>query len=162
MLEADYKLPKQKSRHFATIIESHKQAAYRHYEEGKGYQPMVAVWAEADLALADEFRDGNVPAKQDPLGCAKLAFAALPETIKERYFRGDSACHENELLDWLKHPDREKEPGGRIGFGVSAVQSEPLAAALRKISQADWKTFGTDADGTLRQWAEVDFVPGDK
>jgi hypothetical protein len=51
----------------ATIIESHKQAALRHYEEGRGYQPMVALWAEADLVLADEFRDGNVPAKQAPL-----------------------------------------------------------------------------------------------
>ena len=146
----------------ATIIESHKEAAYYHYEEGRGYQPMVAVWAEADLVLADEFRDGNVPAKQDPLTCAKLAFAALPETITQRYFRGDSACHENELLDWLKHPDREEEPGGRIGFAVSAVMSEPLAKALRKVEEADWKTFGKEDDGTLRQWAEVDFVPGEK
>jgi hypothetical protein len=81
----------------ATIIESHKQAAYYHDEEGRGYQPMVAVWAETDLVLADEFRDGNVPGKQDPLTCAKLALAALPETLQQRYFRGDSACHENEL-----------------------------------------------------------------
>ncbi len=146
----------------ATIIESHKATAYYHYEEGKGYQPMVAVWAEADLVLADEFRDGNVPAKQQPLTCAKLAFAALPQTIKERYFRGDSACHENELLDWLKHPDREKEPGGRIGFAVTAFNSDALGQALRKIRELDWKTFGKEADGTLRQWAEVDFVPGEK
>jgi hypothetical protein len=146
----------------ATIIESHKQAAYSHYEEGRGYQPMVAVWAEADLVLADEFRDGNVPARQEPLTCAKLAFGALPETVTQRYFRGDSACHENELLDWLKDPDREKEPGGRIGFAVSACMSPPLAAALRKIGETGWKTFGTEEDGTLRQWAEVDFVPGEK
>jgi len=146
----------------ATIIESHKQAAYYHYEEGRGYQPMVAVWAEADLVLADEFRDGNVPAKQDPLTCAKLAFAALPETVTQRYFRGDSACHENQLLNWLKHPDREQEPGGRIGFAVSAVLSEPLAEALRKVTEAAWTTFGKEDDGTLRQWAEVDFVPGDE
>ena len=145
----------------ATILESHQQAAYDHYEEGRGYQPMVAVWAEADLVVADEFRDGNVPAKQDPLGCAKLAFAALPETVTQRYFRGDSACHEHELLEWLKHPDREREPGGRIGFAVSARRSQPLAEALRKVAEAHWKTFGTEADGTLRQWAEVDFVPGD-
>ena len=123
---------------------------------------MVAVWAEADLVLADEFRDGNVPARQEPLTCAKLAFAALPESITQRYFRGDSACHENELLDWLKHPDREKEPGGGIGFAVSAFMSPPLAQALRKISDTGWKTFGTEEDGTLRQWAEVDFVPGEK
>ena len=146
----------------ATIIESHKEAAYWHYEEGRGYQPMVAMWAEADLVLADEFRDGNVPAKQDPLTCAKLAFAALPETVTRRYFRGDSACHENELLEWLKHPDRQQEPGGRIGFAVSAVMSEPLGEAIRQVGETEWKTFGKEDDGTLRQWAEVDFVPGDK
>ncbi len=146
----------------ATIIESHKAAAYYHYEDGKGYQPMVVVWAEADLVLADEFRDGNVPAKQDPLTCAQWAFAALPQSVTQRYFRGDSACHENELLGWLKHADREKEPGGRIGFAVSAVMSEDLAKAVRKVAEADWETFGTEEDGTLRQSAEVDFVPGEK
>lgn len=146
----------------ATILESHKRAAYRHYDEGRGYQPMVAVWAEADLVLADEFRDGNVPAKQEPLTCAKWAFEALPETVTRRYFRGDSACHENRLLAWLEHADREQEPGGRIGFAISAVMSEPLAKAVRKIAEGDWKTFGQEEDGTLRQWAEVDFVPGDE
>ena len=145
----------------ATIIESHKKAAYCHYEDGRGYQPRVAVWAEADLVLADEFRDGNVPARQDPLSCAKLAFAALPETITRRYFRGDSACHEKELLEWLRHADRVREPGGRIGFAISAVMSEALGQSLRRVQEGDWKTFGKEDDGTLRQWAEVDFVPTD-
>jgi hypothetical protein len=146
----------------ATIIESHKAAALFHYDEGRGYQPMVAVWAELDLAVADEFRDGNVPAKQAPLTCAKLAFAALPESVTRRYFRGDSACHENELLGWLKHSDRAQEPGGRIGFAVTAVTSEELGQALRTVAEPDWKTFGQEDDGTLRQWAEVVFVPGDE
>ncbi len=145
----------------ATIIESHKENALTHYEGGRGYQPMVAVWAEADLVLADEFRDGNVPAQQEPLTCAKLAFAALPDTIQARYFRGDSACHEYQLLGWLKHPDREKEPGGRIGFAVSARMSEELAKAIAKVQDSEWKTFDKEADGTLRQRAEVDFVPGE-
>jgi hypothetical protein len=146
----------------ATIIESHKAAAYYHYEDGRGYQPMVAVWAEADLVLADEFRDGNVPARQDPLACAQLAFAALPENVTQRYFRGDSACHNEELLDWLKHPEREQEPGGRIGFAVSAYMSQGLGQALRKVADSAWKTFDQEEDGTLRQWSDVDFVPGDK
>ncbi len=145
----------------ATIIESHKQSALAHYEGGRGYQPMVAVWAEADLVLADEFRDGNVPAQQEPLNCAKLAFAALPEDIEQRFFRGDSACHENDLLGWLKHPDREKEPGGRIGFAISARMSGNLEAAVTKINDAQWKTLAPEADGTQRQWAEVAFVPGE-
>ncbi len=146
----------------ATIIESHKRTALWHYEGGRGYQPMVAVWAEMDLVLADEFRDGNVPAKQEPLSCAKLAFAALPETVTHRYFRGDSACHEKELLEWLKAPEREKEPGGRIGFAISAVMSGALAERVRQVRESDWKTFGREEDGTQRQWAEVEFVPGDK
>jgi hypothetical protein len=145
----------------ATIIESHKQAALAHYDEGRGYQPMVAVWAEADLVLADEFRDGNVGAQQEPLHCAKLAFAALPESIQERYFRGDSACHERELLGWLKHPDRAQEPGGRIGFAVSARMSPELARAMGRMADAQWKTLGQESDGTRRQWAEVDFVSGE-
>ena len=145
----------------ATIIESHKQNARAHYEGGRGYQPMVAVWAEADLVLADEFRDGNVPAQQEPLTCAKLAFAALPDTVQERYFRGDSACHENDLLGWLKAPERDQEPGGRIGFAVSARMSGELAKAIARVKEADWKTFDTEGDGTQRQWAEVDFVPGE-
>lgn len=145
----------------ATIIESHKEAALPHYEGGRGYQPMVAVWAEADLVVADQFRDGNVPAKQEPLTCAQLAFAALPESVQHRYFRGDSACHEHELIGWLRHPDRALEKGGAIGFAVSAVMSQELAQAVASVPEQEWQTFATEDDGTRRQWAEVDFVPGE-
>lgn len=146
----------------ATIIESHKQAALPHYEGGRGYQPMLAVWAEADLVLADEFRDGNVPAKQAPLTCAQMAFAALPSTIEQRFFRGDSACHESELLGWLTDPKRSEEPGGAIGFAISAVMSQDLNRVVHAVPEKEWTTFDREADGTLRQWAEVPFVPGDR
>src|SRR6266699_1626027 len=39
-----------------TIIESRKQEALHTYEGPRGYQPMLAVWAEMDVVLADEFR----------------------------------------------------------------------------------------------------------
>ena len=145
----------------ATIIESHKKAAKAHYEGGRGYQPMCAVWAELDLVVGDEFRDGNVPARQAPLVCAQMAFAALPASVKTRYFRGDSACHENQLIDWLRSPDRALEAGGRIGFAVSAVMSPELAKVVQEVAEKDWQTFGKEDDGTLRQWAEVVFVPGE-
>jgi hypothetical protein len=145
----------------ATIIQSHKQAALCHYEGGRGYQPMVAVWAEADLVLADEFRDGNVPARQEPLTCAQMAFAALPDTIKERYFRGDSACHEKDLIAWLKDPARAQEPGGKIRFAISASMSPALVQEMSKVPEKDWQTYATEKEGTLRQWAEVPFVPGE-
>lgn len=145
----------------ATIIESHKQAALPHYEGGRGYQPRIAVWAEADVVLADEFRDGNVPARQAPVECARLAFAALPATVKIRFFRGDSACHENGLIQWLRAPERAAESGGAIGFAISAVMSEALAQSIAQVEHQQWTTYDTEADGTLRQYAEVDFVPND-
>jgi hypothetical protein len=145
----------------ATIIESHKQAALAHYDDGRGYQPMVALWAELDLVVADEFRDGNVPAKQAPLTCAQMAFATLPASVKTRYFRGDAACHENQLIGWLRAPERALETGGTIGFAISAVMSVDLAKAVAKVAETQWTTISTESDGTLRQWAEVVFVPGE-
>jgi hypothetical protein len=67
----------------ATIIASRKQQALPTYEGGRGYQPLLAVWAETGLVLADQFRDGNVPAQMEPLEVAQRAFAALPGTVKE-------------------------------------------------------------------------------
>lgn len=146
----------------ATIIESHKREAKVAYEGTRGYQPMLAVWVEADLIVADEFRDGNVPAQMSPLDCAKAAFAALPSSVTERYFRGDSACHEHNLIGWLRDDERSEGPKGFIGFAVSARMSEELALALKAVSSRIWKTFGTDSDGTIRQWAEIDFVPAER
>src|SRR5438132_1356035 len=56
----------------ATIIESRKMEAKATYEGTRGYQPMLAVWAETGLILSDEFRDGNVPAMMGPLASAKV------------------------------------------------------------------------------------------
>jgi len=146
----------------ATIIESRKREATYTYKGMKGYQPMVAAWAEAGLIVADEFRDGNVPAQMAPLNCAKQAFAALPGEMEALFFRGDSACHEAGLINWLRDESREDGPQGFIGFCVSARMSTELAQTLRAVPEAQWKTFGHDRDGTVRQWAELDFVPGEK
>ena len=46
--------------------------SFDHYQGGRGYQPMIALWAEADLGVADQFRGGNVPAHQEPLSCCQM------------------------------------------------------------------------------------------
>ena len=58
-----------------------------------------------NVVVAEEFRDGNVPVLKDPKRVAQRAFATLPETIRERYFRGDSGCDEEGLLSWLRNPE---------------------------------------------------------
>lgn len=145
----------------ATIHESHKREALPHYEGGRGFQPMTAVWAEVNLVVADEFRDGNVPASFKPLPVAQAAFAALPPTILEYFYRGDSACHERNLIEWLRDPERPNGPTGRIGFAVSARMSPPLATAIRALPETAWRPYavpGKPAD-ELRDWADLPFVP---
>lgn len=145
----------------ATIIESHKQEAKTTYEGERGYQPMLAVWAEMNGVLADEFRDGNVTAMQEPLAVAKAAFAALPSTVKERYYRGDSACHEHKLMDWLRDEKREEGLQGFIGFAISARMSKALQQAVQVVDEAAWHTYGKPDLEVIRECAEVQFVPGE-
>src|SRR6266849_5495418 len=139
----------------ATFVESRKQEALHTYEGPRGYQPMLAVWAEMDVVLADEFRDGNVPAQMAPLTVAKAAFAALPKTVTSYYYRGDSACHEKELLRWLSNEKRAEGPQGCIGFAISVRMSEALRAAIREVPEKEWKAYGEPEPGIDRECAEV-------
>lgn len=119
----------------ATVVESGKRAARRTYTGVRGYQPAVAVWAEARAVLATEFRDGNVPAGKDPLDCARLAFAELPAGVRLLAFRGDSACDNRELLDWLDDEERAGGPKGVIRYAVSARMEAELAASARRVPE---------------------------
>jgi len=145
----------------ATIIESRKQEALRGYEGERCYQPMLAVWAETNLVLADEFRDGNVPAAYQGLPVAKAAFAALPCTVKEYYFRGDSACHEHELIDWLRDENRLDGPQGLIGFAISARMSPALRQAVEAVPEGQWEAYGKHDAEAIRECADVVFVPNE-
>jgi hypothetical protein len=64
----------------------------------------------------------GVPAAFQGLTAAKAAFASLPATVSEHYFRGDSACHQHELINWLRD---EKRPGNQ-----SVLPIEPLLYRL--------------------------------
>ena len=146
----------------ATIIESRKQQALPTYEGTRGYQPMLAVWAETGLVLADQFRDGNVPAQMEPLEVAQRAFAALPSTVREYYYRGDSACHEARLVNWLRNEQRAGGPPGRIGFAISARMSDALHAAIEAVPEQEWEPYGEPHGEEIRECAEVPFGPSEK
>jgi hypothetical protein len=143
----------------ATLIESRKQEAKVTYEGERGYQPMLACWAEMNVILADEFRDGNVGANQEVLGVAKRAFAALPETVEEYYYRGDAACYEHELMDWLQEEEREGGRKGFIGFAISARMSPELRAAVAEVKEGGWEPCRQKDAEVIREWAEVVYVP---
>lgn len=143
----------------ASIHESHKKEALWTYDGVRGYQPVIAYWAEQGVILADQFRDGNVPAGMGNRGVVRAALAALPEGIERRYVRGDSALYEQELL-------REIDTQG-VAFGISADVSKELREAMRALPEKDWKPYVKTQDGkpdkpTDKQWADVAFVPEER
>jgi hypothetical protein len=142
----------------ATIIESWKREAKPTYEGCPGYQPVLALWAEMSVVVGDEFRDGNVPAHQELLPITQRAFQALPETVVERYFRGDSACHEQNLLEWLRDEQRAGGPQGRIGFALSARMNPALHAEIAATLESRWQPYSENSM-VVKECCEVDYVP---
>jgi len=142
----------------ATIIESWKREAKLTYEGSTGYQPVLALWAEMNVVVADEFRDGNVPAHQQLLPITQRAFQALPDTVVERYFRGDSACYEQSLLEWLRDEQRAAGPQGRIGFAISARMHAALHAEIVATPESHWQPYSEDSR-VVKECCEVDYVP---
>ncbi len=134
----------------ATVIESQKREALPHYQGGRGYQPVVVLWAE-DLVVADQYRDGNVPAGTRTLEVARRGFETLPASLTERYFRGDSACYEAALLKYLVRTT--------VGFTISADMTRELRAVC-EAPQVAWRVFEERLTETV-EWTEVVFVPGE-
>jgi hypothetical protein len=99
----------------ATVSASHKREAMVAYTGDRGYQPQVAVWAELDLVVADQFRDGNVPARYAPLTVAQAAFAALPATVGHVIERAKSATSTG--------PPTCRSPYRRIVVSLDACQN---------------------------------------
>lgn len=138
--------------HDGTIIESHKREAMVAYEGTRGYQPLLAVWAEQDLIVADEFRDGNVPGGKDPLSSVKRAFESLPDWVEQRYFRADSADYYTPLLKYLVAEG--------IYFSISADMTKELRARCVALEEDKWQELETRPREVVHL-AEVEFEPGD-
>ncbi|MCA9417656.1 MAG: IS1380 family transposase [Candidatus Omnitrophica bacterium] len=149
----------------ATIIDSNKREALWHYKQGRGYQPHLAYWVERDLIVADQFRDGNVPAAMDPLSLAKAAFEALPETVTEFAYRADSASYQHDLLNWLRGENKWDRPRCPVTFAISADMTPQLKAVIEGMEESAWESLknrdGSEPreEGITREWAEIPFVP---
>jgi hypothetical protein len=140
----------------AHLVESAKREALPTYEGYRGYQPLLVVWAETGLIMADQFRDGNVPASVGIADLVDMAYAALPVRPDgwEVRVRSDTAGYEEKnLTHWA-------ELGWK--FAVGADMTPQLRQAVETIAPADWHEWAVEPDGFVREWAEVDFVPGRK
>ena len=118
-----------------------------------GYQPVVVLWAEQDVILHDQFRDGHVPAGCGNVRVLEQAVANLPQGITQIRLRADSALYETDVLRWCE--------ARQIAYAISADLSEQLRAEIRP---APGDGLAGGARGRRRRsgaWAEVPYVPDD-
>jgi len=145
----------------ATLIETAKKDALYCYKHFRAYQPLNVWWAEQELMIHSQFRDGNVPAGYEQLRVVKDALSYLPLSVKLVRLRSDAAGYEHELLRWLDRVDNKRF--GRIEFAISCAVSREFKAAVEAVDEEDWHRVYKEVDGirveTDRQWAEVCFVP---
>jgi hypothetical protein len=138
----------------AHLVPTTKQEAFVCYEGYPAYQPLLVGWAETGLVLADEFRDGNVPAGHGIKELVDRAYEALPVGEWQVKVRSDSAAYQWDVLDHWN--DRGWQ------FAVSADMSPQLRSEIGKLSAEDWHYWAKEAGGKVREWAEVAYVPSRK
>lgn len=145
----------------ATLVEAAKQNAKWSYKGFPGYQPLNVYWAEQDLLLHSEFRDGNVPAGFEQLRVLRESLSYLPEGVKTARLRSDSAGYQAELLRYCAEGTDERF--GVIEFAIASDVTKEFKAAVAQLGPADWHRLHRTTNGkrkeTDQEWAEVCFVP---
>ena len=137
----------------AHLVESSKREALPTYEGFRGYQPLIVTWAETGLVLADQFRDGNVPAGKGIKELVDEAYEGLPDHPEgwRVGVRSDSAAYDVDVLDhWQSRGWK---------FAVSADMSRQLRAEINRLAPQEWHLWEAEKGGYVREWAEVPYVP---
>jgi len=139
----------------ATLVETYKADALTSYQGYKSYQPLTTYWAEQDMIIHSEFRDGNVPAGFENLRALREALDTLPEDVEKVYYRSDSAAYQRKLLQYCA--EAKDDRFGVIEFAVGADMTREFAQAISEVAEGDWHPLERVATG--QEWAEVCFVP---
>lgn len=145
----------------ATVVATHKADALFGYKGYRSYQPLNTWWAEQELLLHTEFRDGNVPAGYEQLRVFKEALECLPAGVKQVRLRSDTAGYQHNLLKYCEKGLHDRF--GRIEFAIGCDVTPEFKKAVEEVPEHDWHWLYKTVDGKPQrrttQWCEVCFVP---
>lgn len=145
----------------ATLIETCKRDALHCYKGYKAYQPLNVYWAEQELMVLSEFRDGNVPAGHEQTRVLREALELLPRGVETVFIRSDSEGYQWELLKYCANGNNERF--GTIGFAIGADVTPELKKSVIEIEEDEWRPlFRMTAAGPINsgiEWAESCFLP---
>ena len=147
----------------ATLVATEKADALFSYERYRAYQPFNVWWAEQELMLHTEFRDGNVPAGFEQLRVLKEALDMLPEGVKNVYLRSDTAGYQHDLLRYCEKTNHSRF--GRIEFAIGCDVTKEFKKAVAEVEESEWRPVMKEVKREMRktgkEWADVCFVPNE-
>jgi hypothetical protein len=147
----------------ATLLESQKREALYCYKHFSGYQPLNVWWAEQQLVLHSEFRDGNVPAGYEQLRVLGETLADMPASVGKVFLRSDSAGYQWDLLKYCAEGKNGRF--GVIEFAVASDVDDAFKKAVAETPEETWRPLLRKVEGmtleTGQEWAEVCFVPNE-
>jgi hypothetical protein len=141
----------------ATLVETAKEEALRSYRGFKAYQPLTTYWAERELVVHSEFRDGNVPAGYEQLRVLQEALALLPEGVEQVYLRSDTAGYQQELLKYCAEGQNPRF--GVVEFAIGVDVTPEFKKAVGEVAPEEWRPLKGKPRKPQQEWAEVCFVP---
>ena len=145
----------------ATLVATNKREALYCYKGSKAYQPLNVYWAEQDLILHSEFRDGNVWAGTDNLRVFAEALDLLPAGVSNVYLRSDTAGYQHDLMRFCANPNKPRF--GVIDFAIGAKVSGSFKQAVGEVEESEWRRlYRRTKKGLIdtgQEYAEVCFVP---
>jgi hypothetical protein len=144
----------------ATLVATSKADALFCYKGYRSYQPLNTWWAEQEIILYSEFRDGNVPAGFEQLRVFKESLACLPSWITKVRLRSDTAGYQHDLLRYCATGASDF---GVIEFAIGCDVTAEFKQAVSEVEESDWKPLYKVVNGKPEasgvEWAEVCFVP---
>jgi hypothetical protein len=145
----------------ATVSQTYKKGAEYCYKGYKAYQPLNFYWAEQQLILFSQFRDGNVPANYELLAAFKQALAFVPAGVKTVRLRSDAAGYQEDILKYCAEAKNKRF--GVIDFAIGAPVNAEFKKAAAEVAQGDWRPLYRKVEDKLvntgQEYAEVCFVP---
>jgi hypothetical protein len=75
--------------------------------------------------------------------------------VREYFFRGDSACHEQQLVRWLRDEKRSSGPEGVIHFAISVRMNPTLKKKIADLPESLWKPYQDNETESTKECADV-------
>jgi hypothetical protein len=135
----------------ATVIHCDKRVAKRTYDGHRGYQPVLALWAEQDVILPTSFATATSPPGQATAGWSRRRWPRCPAVSARSTCAATVRSMSTSDALARRAGDRLRDLG----------RHEPqLAECIAVLPEDHWKADQQETDA-VREWAEVNYLPSD-